>query len=91
MYLKGGLPHYLRNSDIIRSKVTFSMFKNSVKPAGTTEFYHSTKKQQHSFDILKNFYLCDIRNLYSDECQTMKAFQYVKRMLLLFRAVVKLC
>ena len=28
---------------------------------------------------------------YSDECRTKKAFKYVKRMLPLFRAVVKFC
>ena len=49
---------------------------------GTIELYHSTKKRQHSFDILKAFLLWWV----SDD----KSFKYVKRMLPLFRAVVNI-
>ena len=69
--------------------VRYTLFvrKQSV---GTTELYYSTKKRQHSLDILKSFFSSDThpKLSYSDECRTKKAFKYVKRKLPIFRAVV---
>ena len=43
-------------------------------------------------DILQYPRFRSLRDVsYSDECPTKKAFQYVKRMLLLFLALVKFC
>ena len=45
------------------------------RPVGTTKLYYSTKKRQHSFDILTY--------------RTKKTFKYVDRMLPLFRKALK--